>query len=203
MTDETSSLKQGTVRADGLVFWARDRKRNSEYWITKEKFELFRERKNERLRSWRKKHHEKVREEAKVYRLNSLDKCRERNRLWSERNRKRVAPKLKAWKQENKARCCYVEEQRRARKLAQTPKDSWESVVLGFFEISERVSRCLQIRHAVDHIYPLSKGGSHCHRNLQVLPFSLNSRKSARLKVDLPNCYRTDGFWFLPKAVEV
>ena len=153
MTDETSSLKQGTIRADGLVFWARDKKRNSEYWITKEKFDLFRERKNERLRSWRKKHHEKVREEAKVYRLNSLEKCRERNRLWSERNRKRIAPKLKAWKQDNKARCCYVEEQRRARKLAQTPNDSWESVVLGFFEISERVSGCLRIRHAVDHIY--------------------------------------------------
>lgn len=196
--DQSLKVKQGDERSDGKVFWSRNKQTGFQYWVSKEKFDELRKSKNERLKIWRDKNRDKVKKQAKAYREKNADRNNELKRIWAQTNRFRFSEKLRNWKKDNKARCCFVEERRRARKKNQTPNDSWEEVVLSFYQISERISKCLGIKHAVDHIHPLSKGGSHCHRNLQVLPFSINSKKLARLDVKLPDCYRTKGFRYKP-----
>ncbi len=191
---------RGEIREDGMVFWSHQKSNGYDYWVTPKKFAELIEQKKKRLRLWRNKNRHHVRSQARGYRLLNLEKSRERNRLWSEQNRSKVSKKLKEWKIRNKARCVAVEQKRRARQISGTPSDSWEAVVNGFYEISERVSRCLGIKHSVDHIHPISKGGSHCHRNLQVLPFSWNSRKLAKLDAKLPDCYLTVGYRYTPKS---
>jgi len=83
---------------------------------------------------------------------------------------------------------------RRAAKFKALSPDANKAFVAGFYAIAQRMSKCLGIRHDVDHIVPLSLGGSHCHRNLQVIPATWNSRKQAHYDYPLPDCYRTDGW---------
>jgi 5-methylcytosine-specific restriction endonuclease McrA len=61
--------------------------------------------------------------------------------------------------------------------------------VKGFYEMADRVSRCTKISFEVDHIMPLSKGGSHSAQNLQLLPEYWNIRKGPKLNFPLPSCY--------------
>jgi len=199
MKNENQNLNRGFVRSDGLILWTKFKKTGFEYWVTKERYEELKKQKNSYLKKWRDRNRIKTREQAKGYRLKFLEKARLRNRIWAQKDREKNPKKNRIWKQANKARCVYLEEKRRARKKSQIPDDCWNQVVSGFYQISDRLTKCLGIRHAVDHIFPLSKGGSHCHRNLQVLPFSWNSKKLARLDAELPNCYRTDGFWYVKK----
>lgn len=44
-----------------------------------------------------------------------------------------------------------------------------------------RITRCTGIKHHVDHIVPLARGGPHHESNLQVLPAAINLRKGARM----------------------
>ena len=195
----TTKPKQGNIREDGMVFWCYQKKINYEYWVTAEQFSEMRKVKNERLKVWRSKNKDALRIWRKNDRQKNLLKRREQSLSWMKNNPKKVAENMRRWKLQNRAKCTAVEELRRARQMKATPSDSWKSAVDGFYKIADRVSRCTGIKHAVDHIVPLIAGGSHCHRNLQVLPFSLNSRKGAKINYKLPDCYRSDGRYTPPK----
>jgi len=185
--------KQGNAREDGMVFWCYQKKINYEYWVTAEKFAELRKSKNEALRLWRAKNKDAMKIWRKNDRSKNLLKRREQSLSWLKKNPSRAAENMRRWKLENRARCTAVEELRRGRQMKAIPSDSWKSAVDSFYKIADRVSRCTGIKHAVDHIVPLAAGGSHCHRNLQILPFSLNSRKGAKIDYKLPDCYRSDG----------
>jgi 5-methylcytosine-specific restriction endonuclease McrA len=195
----TTKHKQGETREDGMVFWCYQKKINYEYWITAEKFAEMRSKKNKKLKAWRSKNKDAVRIWRKNDRQKNLLKRRQQSLLWAKKNPEKKTENLKRWKIQNKDRCTAIQELRRARQMKAVPSDSWKSVVNGFYEISNRVSKCTGIKHAVDHIIPLACGGSHCHRNLQVLPFSINSRKGAKTDFVLPKCYRRDGWGAPPK----
>jgi 5-methylcytosine-specific restriction endonuclease McrA len=49
------------------------------------------------------------------------------------------------------------------------------------------LSSILGIPHEVDHIIPLAKGGLHHPSNLQVIPASVNRRKSAKTPEQFKN----------------
>ena len=184
-----------------MVFWCYQKKINYEYWVTAAKFAQLRESKNARLRAWRAKNKDAIKIWRKKDREKNLSKRREQSLSWLKKNPRKAAENLRRWKIANRDKCTAVEELRRARQMKAVPSDSWQLVVNGFYKIADRVSHCTGISHAVDHIVPLAAGGSHCHRNLQVLPFSLNSRKGAKIHFKLPDCYRSDGRYHVPQAV--
>ena len=65
----------------------------------------------------------------------------------------------------------------------QTLEDS--AIVSSIYGQAQRVSKCLGVTMHVDHILPLSKGGVHEASNLQIIPKTINLRKSDKLDFQL------------------
>ena len=55
-----------------------------------------------------------------------------------------------------------------------------KAIVRGIYEASQRVSECLGVPFHVDHIVPVSKGGTHSPENLQIVPAKWNLQKGNR-----------------------
>jgi len=173
----------------------------------KKKPELYRE----KARRWRLKNRDKLKSAAKIkYELlkkNHPEKLKLK-RLKAYEKQKAKNPELlrqkcREWQKRNKAKVTAYAQAREALKRKAIPFDAWISIIDLNYEIAERISRCLGIKHQVDHIFPLSKGGSHCHQNLQIIPAKFNRMKSAKLNFALPSCYRTDGkMKCLPSEIE-
>ena len=184
--------KRGDVRNDGKVFWSYNR--GLEWWIDPEKFAVKVHKARKCARNWNLSNPEK----HAIAKAKSYEKHREKTlcflKKWREQNRDRVRDLNRDWLDRNPERAAELNSRRRARKRNATPPDSWSEAVVSCFIIAKRVSGCLKIRHVVDHIFPLSRGGTHCHRNLQIIPASLNQEKHALTKVVLPSCYRSDGW---------
>lgn len=150
---------------------------------------------------WTSRNPDKVKELArKKYlkqKLRNPDALRDKSRLsaskWRANNPELSKQRARKWQIENAAKTVAYTQKREAQKRASIPADCRDRIVSGLYVIAERISRCTGIQHEVDHVWPLSKGGSHCHRNLQVIPAALNRRKSARLDFDLPSCYQSEG----------
>lgn len=95
--------------------------------------------------------------------------------------------KDRSYRQNNKHKINAQCAKRRARKLQATPK--WLNKkqlkqIECFYQIAQRLTKCLGIRHEVDHIVPL-KGkdicGLHVPWNLQVLPKVINKKKHNKI----------------------
>jgi len=62
-----------------------------------------------------------------------------------------------------------------------TPLDADKSKLNWFYEEAKRMTLETNIKHEVDHIIPVSKGGLHHQDNLQVLPWLENRAKGSKL----------------------
>ena len=54
------------------------------------------------------------------------------------------------------------------------------NVIKVFYDAAKRVGKCVGIKFHVDHIVPLSLGGSHHQKNLQWVPYMWNLSKHNR-----------------------
>lgn len=216
-------LKQGIIREDGMIFWGY-RGTGKEYWVVPEKYAHRLEKQRALNAAWNKANPEKRRALNAAWRKANPEKmwaasaawCKanpekkrasevawykanfERKRAsevaWGKANPERKRATFAAWCKANPEKMNLKTARRRALKLTAVPDDANAAFVAGFYAIANRVSKCLGIRHDIDHIVPLSLGGSHCHRNLQVIPATWNYRKNDRFDYPLPDCYRTDGW---------
>lgn len=59
-------------------------------------------------------------------------------------------------------------------------------VIETLYKCAFRLSRCLGIKFHVDHIFPLSKGGSPHQQNMQIITGALNTRKHAKMNYVQP-----------------
>ena len=213
-------LKQGTIREDGMIFWCY-KGYGKEYWVFPEVYVVKRKKARALCAAWNKANPEKVRawnkaanperrraisvawnkanperrraRDAAWYKANR-SKHLANSSAWAKNNREKKRASRAAWDKANPEKQKLRTARRRAVKLKAVPDDANVAFVAGFYAIASRVSKCLGISHDVDHIVPLALGGSHCHRNLQVIPASWNYRKHARYDYPLPDCYRTDGW---------
>lgn len=187
-------LRRGIIREDGMIFWKCHSRTGQEYWLLPEKFAIQLEKARAFTAARYKTNIEKMRASAIAWGKANPEKRRVASAAWAKANPERKRALALARGKVNPEKTQVRSARRRALKLAAVPSDANKAFVAGFYAIASRVSKCLGIRHDVDHIVPLSLGGSHCHRNLQVIPATWNYRKQDWYDYRLPDCYRTDGW---------
>lgn len=201
---ETSGkrLKRGDVREDGMVFWAYNR--GAPWFISRERFEV-KSKKARRLAGlWNRSNRAKYLTHKKNWDQRNESWRSNYLRQWRSLNRSKHHQLTREWCAKNIHRVRELNAHKRAHKKNAIPSDVWWEALGENFLRARRISKCVGIKFVVDHIYPLARGGSHCHRNVQVIPASLNQSKHAKVKVDLPSCYRADGWTRLgPQCLEI
>lgn len=118
------------------------------------------------------------RKKSKEKYLRKRDNIKQLQKKWRELNRDKVRAWGRAWCQINKEKYASRAEHRRKLKIFMTELD-----VLVMKEaalLCEARSRETGFLWQIDHIKPLSKGGTHAAENLQVVPASWNAAKRDR-----------------------
>lgn len=163
-------MPHGLVRDDGMVFCGYGvGYKNGEHWASREVFEKRLElcRLNQRLRR-----------KDPIYKASYNAYVRNR---YSER----VDVRQKSKARSNKWGKMFPEKQnlraakRRALVRNAIHADHDPAIELAMRKQAEDLTRKTGIKHHIDHIIPISYGGPHHHKNLQILPDSVNFQKSS------------------------
>ena len=149
-------------------------------------------------RKWREENKDKVRAYTRKSFAKNKDKCYAANRRWYVRNQKeqqRIAREKRAesvekyreysraYNANNRPLIAVHSRNRRARQLLAGGTHTARDVAAIFALQNERCAYCrvsLSAKYHVDHIMPISRGGSNGRANLQILCAPCNQSKSAR-----------------------
>lgn len=131
---------------------------------------------------------------ATFYRLNK-DKVLDGNREWKARNIESVNASMKDWKAKNRMRVAEIEATRRARIKGVSIGNLSPNYSISLFDfygnvcINPSCSTPITTRNflTVDHVVPVSRGGSHDVSNMQPLCLSCNCAKGNRSSSDYRN----------------
>lgn len=121
----------------------------------------------------------------KAWRQANPKKCYASKKSWIAKNPEKQREMRRRWKAKRKAQDAAAQSAREAAKALRTPEWADKRAISCFYHVAERVTKCLGIRHEVDHIVPLRGeivSGLHVHWNLRVIPGRLNWSKGNRLQ---------------------
>lgn len=161
---------------------------------------------NERMKKYKAKNPAKIKEIAarfyqnnkdriqlrvSLYRELNLEKIRERERKYKKCNSEKAKEAVRRWHRNNPQSIKAIQANRRARRIAAEGTHTAEDVRNIFNSQNGRCAVCFipltkasqRSRHAyhVDHVIPLSRGGSNWPSNLQLLCAKDNISKKAKL----------------------
>src|SRR5260370_28312796 len=162
----------------------------------------------ERYRKWRAANGEKAREATRRWRMENPGAEVESKERWRQENygkvlqankeyRERQGGKLKeldrqrnsAWREQNRGKRRGNHAHRKATIIRATPKWADREKIAEFYAAADFLGMVTSEWYHVDHIVPLRSRkvcGLHTEQNLQVLPASVNLRKSNRHWPDMP-----------------
>lgn len=134
-----------------------------------------------RHRQWREKNPEKVRAAHRRKRMNNPDASRARVNRWAKSNpEKKKAAELR-WAQNNPDKVRLKIRRRRARRARAAGTHTAEQVNARIVFYGSLCYLCRAPFEAIDHVIPLSRGGSDWPANLRPICTSCNSAKGAKM----------------------
>jgi hypothetical protein len=120
--------------------------------------------------AWRARSKDKIRSYSKKWSSNNRERARITRNQWNRRNPDKARIRVRLWKKNNPSKVLDNHNRRR---------DKCRPVCSKVRKINKR---CVELKKwfdvVVDHIIPLSKGGTHTHDNLQIIYSFENSRKN-------------------------
>lgn len=115
------------------------------------------------------------------WREKNRDKINQQNREWHANNPEKAAAKIKKWRSKNQESCRTYSRNRKALIKNAAGKHTKDDVLAIYEKQNKKCpvcNACLLSGYHVDHIVPLSKGGSNDAKNLQLLCAPCNQSKS-------------------------
>lgn len=122
----------------------------------------------------------------KKYYQDNKERLTEYNNEFKKSNKEYYKEYDKNWHKNNPHYSAKRNAKRRAMKLEATPEDANPNIIKTFYEMSNRLTKCLRIPFHVDHLIPLIKGGLHHENNLLPVPASVNLSKHGNLDFSHP-----------------
>ena len=147
-----------------------------------------REKANRRSLTYSSSHREEAKSKARIWRENNRTRYLHGSRKWRHENKERASEATKAWKAVNRERVLALVRNYKARKKAASGTHSGRDV-LELLALQNHMCAACRCRidgrkYHVDHIVPLSMGGSNDRGNLQILCAPCNLSKNARDPVE-------------------
>ena len=136
---------------------------------------------------YRKKHEDKLVKYHAAYRKKHEDKLVKYRAAYYKNNKEKIAKTKAAWQAANPEIRRCIEHARRARKRNAEGRHTAADVQRIFDAQRGKCAHCLtgiKAGYHVDHIQPISRGGSNWPRNLQLLCAPCNQRKHAADPID-------------------
>ena len=138
------------------------------------------------------------------YRIENVTKINTRKAQYRSDNRDRINARNTQYAMENRAKVYENNAKRRVAKLNQTPDLTLNErqEIVNLYELSKFAYEVSGVKHHVDHIIPIAKGGIHHPLNLQVITAKENLTKNNRIPdtiseelLQLHRDFYKDGTW--------
>jgi len=146
----------------------------------------------EHKKSYDKLYYEENSEYKKEYQKFKRAENPDYKKRWAKRNKKHVRYYDNQWRRSNLNKVYTTNARRRVNKINQTPKLTIMETKK--IQLLYGISNILGKNFVVDHIKPISKGGSHHPNNLQILTKTLNTEKAAKWPLTKEEKLRYNGF---------
>lgn len=140
-----------------------------------------RERHREYNHRWRQEHSEEKKLYSRRYYQEHQEDDLARSRRWQQDNPEKVAARNRRWQKKNPEKMRIYVTHRRARKMKAKGHASAEQILARIEYYGGLCYLCGKPYEAIDHVIPLSRGGSNWPANQRPICGSCNSRKGAKL----------------------
>lgn len=185
---ELSSFSTGNKSKDGIHSWCKpcvNAQRKSKQHIYIKTQRRYKSDNAEHIKSWLK---ERSRTECFKAKKSHWDRC------YRKRNSEKIAEKKsdyystrqhlrRAEYQRNKQRYIAAAYKRLYQLKALTPEGADKALIQKMYDKAKELTSLTGVRHEVDHIIPISKGGLHHQDNLQVLVWIENRKKGNKIPI--------------------
>lgn len=160
LTLPLSDYGKNCSRSDGLQYYCRKCKRLDS-------------------KEWKLLHKEQVRSSSSNYYKNNRDEILKRNRRNYEKTKSERSKVIKRWKQLNPDKVQAGYENRRKNLVGKITGEEWREIKNKYGNVCLRCGTSKRL--SIDHVIPISKGGTNTVDNIQPLCGKCNSTKGTKI----------------------